>query len=261
MNWKRILILLLSVAVILMGAFLPSLVSSRLDAGAEGEIRFATINDIQLEFSESDVSLREIISILCTDPEAVDIPVDLTNLKQERAESLALDMAKRLEKAEIAFHTYDGDGKKIEAQLQVLYSQPRLASSNLVDGLSNIFWYVEVSDPNREQLMQAVIDDRTGTVCSLNYSDENMAVHEQYRYRNKETMKAILYSFSYLYLEELGEEYFDYDSHDIQAEAQSPLDNSYIASSIRWWAGDNEFRTTFFINGTGFYTYHAVVSY
>ena len=261
MRIKRVAILFLSVILILLGALLPSLVGKRQDASAAGKIRFETIKDIQLEFSESDVTLREIISILCTDPEAVDIPVDLTNLKQQRAESLALDMAKRLAEAEIAFQAYDDDGNKTEAGLQVLYSQPRLASSNLVDGLSNIFWYVEVCDQNREQLMQAVIDDRTGTVCSLNYSDVNLAAQGQYRYHAKETMKTILYSFSYVYLEELGEEYFDYDSHDIQAEAQSPLDNSYIASSIRWWAGDHELRTTFFVNDSGFYTYHAVVSY
>ena len=261
MSLKRIAVLVFSVGMIILGAFLPAIVGNRQDAASEGDIQFATIKDIQLEFSESDVSLREIISILCTDPEAVDIPVDLTNLKQERAESLALDMAKRLEEAEIAFLTYDDQGNETQAELTVLYSQPRLASSNLVDGLSNIFWYVEIVDRNRQQVLQAVIDDRSGSVCSLNYSDETLVLQDTYRYRHKEDMKAILYSFSYLYLEELGEEYFDYDSHDIQAEAQSPLDNSYIASSIRWWAGDHEFRTTFFVNGNGFYTYHAVVSY
>lgn len=261
MRMKRIAVLALSVALILLGAFLPSFVGKRQDASVAGEIRFETIKDIQLEFSESDVSLREIISILCTDPDLVDIPEGLTNLKQQRAESLALDMAQRLEESGIAFQAFDPNGKKTEAELSVLYSQPRLASSNLVDGLSNIFWYVEVVDTNREQVAQLVIDDRSGTVCSMHYSDANRVQPDEYAYYHKEEMKKILYSFSYLFLEELGEEYFDYSSSDIQAEAQSPLDNSYLASSIRWWAGDYEFRTTFFVSGSGFYTYHAVIAY
>lgn len=254
MKFNRTIVLALSVLLIILGAFLPAIVGNRQDAAVEGEILFAAIKDIQLEFSESDVSLREIISILCTDPETVEIPADLTTLKQERAESLALDMARRLQKATIAFQTYDANGSETEAELVVQFCQPLLASSNLVEDLSNIFWSVEISSKDISQYLTLIIDDRTGTVCALNYYDANMEY-------SKEQMHSILYTFSYLYLEELGEEYFDYSSNDILAEAQSPLDNSYLASSIRWWAKDYEYRTTFFVSNNSFYTYLATVSY
>lgn len=254
MRFRPAMILLLSALLIVLGAFLPAIVGNRQDAAAEGKILFATINDVELQFSESDVTLREIISILCTAPESVEIPVDLTSLKRDRAESIALDMARRLQEACVAFRSIDTSGREIEAEFVVQFSQPVLSSSNLVDGLSNIFWSVEVSSKDVSQYLTLIIDDRTGTVCSLNYYDGNMNYV-------KTQMQSILYSFSYVYLEELGEEYFDYSSNDIQAEAQSPLDNSYLASSIRWWAKDYEYRTTFFVNTNGFYTYLATVAY
>lgn len=254
MRRNRTIILILSAVLIVLGAFLPTIVGNRQDAAAEGEILFADIKDIQLEFSESDISLREIISILCTDPETVDIPVDLCNLKKGRVETIAMNMAQQLQEKEIGFWIHHLDGPAEESVYFVDFCQPVLSSSNLVDGLNNVFWTVEVVSTDRNQFLGLIIDDRSGTVCSMSYQDENID-------HSKERMQSILYAFSYLYLEELGEEFFDYNCNDILAEAQSPLDNSYLASSIRWWAEDYEYRTTFFVNSNGFYTYLATQSY
>lgn len=254
MKRNRYPVLLLSALLILLGGFLPSIVAGRQDASVEEKIQFAQITDIQLEFSESDLSLRQTISILCTDPETVDIPAGLANLKQEYVESLAYNMAVQLKEKSIGFWTFEESGREYASDLHIAFCQPRLASSNLEEDLSNIFWYVEVADTHQNQVMRVTIDDRTGTICSLYYQDMN-------RNHDKTQMQSILYSFSYLFLEELGEEYFDYDCNNILKDAQASADNSYLASAIRWWAGDHEMRTTFFVNGSAFYTYHAVVSY
>ena len=254
MKHKPYLVLLLSALLILLGGFLPGLVAARLDASVEKKIQFAEISDIQLEFSESDINLRQILSILCTDPETVDIPVGLAQQKQEYMESIASGMAVALQEKSMGFWTYEDGGMEYPSNLSIVFCQPRLASSNLEEGLSNIFWYVEVSDQNGNQLMRVTIDDRTGTVCSLYYQDLN-------RNHDKTQMQSILYSFSDLFLEELGEEFFDYDSNNILKDAQFPQDGSYLASTIKWWAQDLEMRTTFFVNSSAFYTYHAVASY
>lgn len=254
MKLNRTLVLLLSAGLIVLGAFLPSIVGNRQDAAVEGEILFATVSDIQLVFSENDTTLRETISILCTDPDAVEIPADLANLKLSRVETAAMDMANRLQEEEIGFLLYPLDGPPENAEFFVDSCQPVLSSSNLVSGLNNIFWYVEVVSTDRKQFLGLVVDDRTGTICSMNYYDEHIE-------HSKDRMQTILYTFSYLYLEELGEEFFDYSCNDILKEAQSPTDNSYLASSIRWWAKDYEYRTTFFVNNNGFYTYLATQAY
>jgi len=254
MKWNKTIVLVLSAALIILGGLLPAIVGNRQDAAVENEIRFSPINTIQLQFTESDISLREIVSILCTDPETVEIPGDLTNLKLDRAQTLAMNMAQRLQENGIGFWSHPLDGPQEKMEYFVDFCQPVLSTSGLVDGLSNIFWTVEVVSTDRMEILSLVIDDRTGTICSMNYFDETVEY-------SKSHMQSILYTFSYLYLEELGEEYFDYNCNDILADAQSPLDNSYLASSIRWWAEDYEYRTTFFVNNNSFYTYLAVVSY
>ena len=254
MKLNRSALLILSAFLILLGGFLPSLVSKRQDASVMEKIQFATASGVQLEFAKSEVSLRQTVSILCTDPVTLDIPASLAKQKQDHVESLALNMAARFQEKSIGFWTYEEGGMEYPSDLQVILCQARVASSNLEEGLSNIFWYVEVADRHQNQVMRLTLDDNTGTVCSVYYQDLN-------RNHDKAQMQSILYNFSYLFLEELGEEYFDYNCNDILKDAQFPQDNSYLASTIRWWSGDNEMSTTFFVNGSACYTYHAVVSY
>lgn len=253
MKLKTPIVLLLSAGLIVFGALLPSLMGLQRDLSHRGEVYFATVSDVQLEFSESDVTLKETISILCSHEDSVEIPSELANLKPDRASDLALAIAKDLQDAGIAFE------KRIELQeltnpvFYVAYKQTALATS-AVSGISSIFWMVEVYSKDGTQQLTVIIDDRTGTVCSLDYHDEFIEY-------NQTRMKNILYSFCDLYLEELGEEFYDFDKNKILSSAKYPADNSYLASEISWWAEDYEYRTTFFVNSQGFYTYLAAASY
>lgn len=254
MKIKTPILLLLSFVLILLGALLPMLVGMQQDAANDGEVFLAAINDVQLEFSESDVTMKETISILCGGTDSVEIPPDLANLHSDRASDIALAMARQLQEAGIAFENRVELNELEDPEFSVQYFQTVLASSSTVDGQSNIFWTVVVCSKDGTQVLDVVIDDRTGTVCSLDYRDDYIAY-------NKTRMKSILYTFCKIYLDELGEEFYDYDRNSILSSAKSPTDNAYLASEINWWANDFEYRTTFFVNTHGFYTYLDVVSY
>lgn len=250
MRFRRTLVLLLFAALIVLGALLPNMVGSRQDAADDGEIYFATINDIQLEFAESDVSLMETISILCGSYDSVEIPEELASLSRDKVTGLADIAARAYQEKGVAFQAEDG----VLYGFDIVAAQPILAYSSSNDNQSNIFWFVNVIGFDRTQFMNLTIDDRTGTICSVDYS-ENDADY------NKEQMRRIMEGFSEVYLAELGEEFYDFNSDDILSNAKSPLDNSYLASEISWWSNSYEYRTTFFVNTHGFYTYLAVVAY
>lgn len=250
MRFNRFFVLLMAAALIALGALFPMIVGKKQDASGDGEIFFATINDVQLEFAESDVTLMETISILCSNVDTVEIPKDLASMKLEKIEQIANAAAVQYQEAGIAFRSEDG----INYGFEIVASQPVLAYSSSNDNQSSIFWYVNLLGHERSQYMNLIIDDRTGTVCSLEYSDDNGDY-------DKNTMKNIIYYFSGIYLDDLGEEFYDFNNNNILTSAKSPADNSYLASEISWWSDGYEYRTTFFVNTHEFYTYLSVVSY
>lgn len=250
MSLRQFVILLLSAAIIVVGALLPNLAGQRQDAASDGEIFFATINDVELEFAESDITLRDTIAILCGSREDVEIPEELTSRSRDEVIGIANVAAEAYRDACIAFQSHDG----VQYGFEILICKPVLAYSSGDENKSNIFWQVNLCGKDRAQVMNFTIDDRTGTICSMEYSDGNAEY-------TKQEMKSILYTFSSVYLAELGEEFYDFDSDSILAAAKSPLDNSYLASEISWFSSEYEYRTTFLVNTHGFYTYLAPVAY
>ena len=97
-----------------------------------------------------------------------------------------------------------------------------------------------------------VIDDRTGTVCSVEYR----GLEAEY---DSWEMQQILEGFCRTYLEGLGEEFFDYSAEDLTSKLDMAVDQSYMAAQLRFNAWDDplygETRIVFFLNRNGFYTY------
>lgn len=250
MKYKRTIVLSLSALLILLGALLPGIVGSRQDAAHDGEVYFASINEIQLEFSQNDMTLKDTIAVLCGTAETVEIPEELAQLKRSSAISYATAAVEAYWESGIVFQEEDIGGFSFE----VVSCIPYLAYCSSQDNLTNIFWQITFSNKKRTEYMTLILDDRTGTICSVDYSYGDVILSD-------EDMNRVLYNFSNVYLQELGEEFYDFDTNKILKDAQFPQDKSYLASSIRWWAGDYEYRTTFFVNPNGFYTYLAVETY
>lgn len=250
MKYKRTVVLALSALLIALGALLPGIVGSRQDAAHNGEIYFASISEVQLEFSQRDMTLKETIAILCGMRDSVEIPEELASLKRSSAVSYATAAVEAYWEAGIVFQ----DENSGTFSFEVLSCQPYLAYSSSQDNKTNIFWLISFGSKDRSQQMTLTVDDRTGTVCAVDCAYGDVILSE-------EDMNRVLYNFSNVYLEELGEEFYDFDINKIFTDAQSPQDKSYLASSIRWWADDYEYRTTFFVNPNGFYTYLAVETY
>lgn len=250
MRYKRTVVLALAALLIVLGALLPGLVGARKDASRNEEVFLASINEIQLEFSQSDMTLKDTIAILCGTRESVDIPEELASMKRSTIISYATAAVETYWESGLVFQ----DEMAGTFSFEMLSCQPYLAYSSSQENKTNIFWIVTFGSKDRSQHMTLTLDDRTGKVCGVDHSYGNVILGE-------EDMNRVLYNFSRIYLEELGEEFQDFDTNVILKDAQSPQDKSYLASSIRWFAEDYEYRTTFFVNPNGFYTYLAIESY
>lgn len=250
MKYRRTIVLALSALLIILGALLPGIVGSRQDAIHNGEIYFAPISDVQLEFTESDRTLKETIAVLCGTRESVEIPEELATLKRSSAISYATAAVEAYWEAGVAFQ----DENSGSFFFEVLSCQPYLVYSSSQDNMTNVFWMVTFGNRNRSEQMTLAVDDSTGIICSVEHSYGDVILGE-------EDMNRVLYNFSKVYLQALGEEFYEFDTNKILKDAKWPQDKSYLASSIRWWAADYEYRTTFMVNSNGFYTYLAVESY
>lgn len=250
MKLKSFLALLLATAVIVLGALLPKFVGERQDAANDNQLLFASINDVRLEFTQEEITMSQTVAISGKSYEAVEIPYGLTSLGKEKAEAAALAAIERYQQAGVFFQNITDQGEFTYCQPVLMYGTT-VSSSSVGQGYdsdrqSNLFWNVFYSYNDGTFFIK--IDDRTGTVCSVEYSD---AYH---KYKS-EDMEFILSAFCDLYLTDLGEEFYWCELSDIIDNAKAPIDRSYLASDISWT--DNvygECRITFFVGENGFYT-------
>lgn len=253
MNRKSFLALLLSAALIVLGALLPGFVSGRQDAANDNQVLFAPIKDVELEFTQEEITMSQTVAIQGYHGEsAVEIPYGLTSLGEDKAEAAAIAAAERYRQAGIMFQNAADQG-------EILYCQPILMYGGVVNEMfpdrgssnsrqSNIYWDITYGNQDAGYFFHVVIDDRTGVVCSADYSDG------KHKYK-QEDMEFVLASFCDCYLTDLGEEFYWCDVEDIVANAKAPVDNSYLASDISWMdAVYGECRITFFVGENYFYT-------
>lgn len=238
-NLRSLLALLLAAAVLVLCALLPRAAAWRQDKASLGQIQFAPIQDVQLEFAQNDMTMSETVAILGKYRESVDIPEDLASLSAARVETIAASAAQRYQKSVVQMGEA-GKGMLLSRQCLLVYGS---------DGSSNIYWAVNYGSYQSSQVFNLIIDDRTGTVCSLEYSDPELEY-------TRADMEQVLGSFAELYLTGLGEGFFDFTAEALLKGAESAADGSYLASEIRWEdARYGDCHITFFVSKTGFYTY------
>jgi len=239
MNYKPILAVAAALCIIVLGALLPELTARRQDNLDQDVILFSQMEGVELEFSGSDTTLSSPLAILAHSRDAVEIPQELTSLKSEKASQIAETMVKKFHDAGALLSDPKND--------TVLYAQPLLYYGP--ENQSNIFWAVQYGDRAGTHSFGLVIDDRTGTVCSIEYVDDR-------REYEPEQMEGVLQSFCKLYLTDLGDGSIGLDAQELTLDAKAAQDNSYLATELLWedptYGGT---RITFFVNRTGFYTY------
>jgi len=237
---KSLLILLCALLILVLGGILPRLVSRQLDAGYENQVQFAPVEGVNLEFVQiSGRTVEQTLAILGGARSAVDIPMELANLPREKAEQIALTAAEKYREAGILLG--DAPAAKIPFCQTALYYGP--------DNQSNIFWKIHCSDKEGTFVFSVILDDRTGTVCAVEYT------HTQKTYV-QEDLERVLGGFAQLYLDGMGEAFFDVDAKTLLGKAHSPADGSYLAAEFSWDGGGyGTCRMTFFVNESGFYTY------
>jgi len=265
-NMIPFLALLLSAALLVLGALMPKLVGLRQDAENDNQVLFASIRSVQLEFSQDDMTVSRAVAMMGNNRQSTDIPESLTKLGAAKAQQMALAAAERYRQSGLVFQGL-GEVANVSGQPVLMYSgsresekaydangQPQTngqAVGDASDSLSNIYWMFSLTDEKNQAFFQIFIDDRTGTVCNVNYSETGMAQG----LRTWQDKQSVLSAFCDRYLTDLGEEFYWCQLSDILDKAKAPTDNSYLASEISWRDDIlGECHVTFFVNNNGFYT-------
>lgn len=243
MNLRSLIALLLSILVIILGALLPTIVANRQDAAAENHMLFQNVEGIELEFVQSGLTMSDTLSMLASRRETVEIPVELTALKQNKLENTVAATAIRYQQSGLLFDEIKN--------YKLTYSKSLLVYGR--DGQSNIFWEVRYSSPDGSSEFHMMIDDRTGTLCSITYS------HAEAHYQPQD-MEQLISSFVKLYLSGLGEEFYDYSPdyilNSMETATETPEKDSYVSAVLSL---ENELygqtELTFLVNPSGFRTY------
>lgn len=245
MKIRSYFLILCAGVVIVLGAMLPGIVGERRDAAEQGRIQFAPVQEVRLEFTDSGITMKQTLAIMGPLRDVVNIPGELATLKRSKVEHIAADAAQRYNQAGVLLRD-PGDFSRYSmvSDLTVLVYGPETSS--------NVFWIVDYGDQEENTWFHMVIDDRTGTVCSVEYRD----LEAEY---DPGEMGGVLEDFCQTYLDGLGEEFFDYSGADLAGKAEKDADSSYMAAQLRFNAWDNplygETRIVFFLNRNGFYTY------
>lgn len=268
-NMIPFLSLLLSAALLVLGAVMPKLVASRQDAVNDNQVLFASIKNVQLEFTQDEMTVSRAVAMVGNNWQSTNIPESLTKLGMTKARQIALAAAERYRQAGLFSPGVEKVAKVTFCQPVLMYAgkeswgivneeaygagaqtngQPGAGASST---LSNIYWVFNLMDESGLAYFQVFIDDRTGTVCSVSYSGNGLT-QAQRGWQDKES---VLSAFCDLYLTDLGEEFYWCQLSDILDGAKSPVDGSYLASEISWQDDIlGECHVTFFVNDIGFYT-------
>jgi len=240
MKLRSFVILLASIVVVVLCAFLPEIVSWRQDVKYNDQVQFASVSDIQLEFTDTERSLKETIGILGESKDSLGIPAELASLKQDNVQRIAGK----------AIEAYREAGLVDKEASFVLQNITPMLVYGTGENRNNVFWHLDFYDYALGLYSNFTIDDRTGCVVRAEFGNTGMDPY------GKKQMEYILENFSSVYLKNLGEEFRDYDTASLMEQAHAPNDGSYLASSVYYFIeGYRECSITFFVNQNGFYTY------
>lgn len=253
MKNKSLLILLLAVVLVILGAMLPQIVGNMVDNSDLNQIEFANVSDVQLEFVESGISMREVMGIICRNTHSVEIPADMAGHTASEIQLLASQAITHYQDAGLILHEVDVYSQMLGCQPYLLYEQ---SSSRK----SNIFWTLSLAPSDGSWEMELVIDDKTGRVCSINYDYNVDPDYIDRDYVNTaepiyEDLEATLLTFSELFLSGLGDEFSEFDAGQIEEGTSISIDENFISSSISWQDTiQGDCHIVFYVLDTRFYT-------
>lgn len=248
MHWKTFPALLLLAGVLVLGAFLPGIVGYFLDREGSQTPAYVWMEQIHLEFEEEDMTLREKLALLGSPAETMQVSTDMTRHTSAEIWQIAMNTAETYHQAGMvpqALRAAD-----IAYCIPIMFYWQDAQDTGKLH--SNVFWELSFADGGMNgNMMTMIIDDRTGTVCTLNYQNVNA-----HRAENLGLGKA-LKTLCTLALEELGEEFSEFDAAALASEGQGVnAPSSYGAVDLSWEdALRGEIRLAFVVSDAGFYTY------
>lgn len=246
MRWKTLLTLLLCAVLLVLGAFLPELVGYFLDREGSQVPSYAQIEQVHLEFEEEPISLREKMALLDGQAQTMQVSTDMPRYTAAEIWQIAMKTASNYHQAGMVPQALEAADITYCIPIMYYWQEPEPAGRIR----SNIFWELSFADGGLGgNLLTMVIDDRTGTVCTLNY--QNVNAHRE------GTLSKSLHTLCNLALEELGEEFAEFDATALASEAQATdAAASYAAVDLTWEdALRGEIRLAFVVSNAGFYTY------
>lgn len=229
-NFRLAAIALLSLAALILGAFLPKIASAWQD-GREAAVLYAPMPEISLEFDHLDQenSIRDKIILLQKEHDSLSIPESMASMSVSAVEKRVLEVVREYQAAGL-----------LPALSQELNKKRISASAYLVRRLSGgdqgtVFWTVDVElDPMNPQYLNLILDDETGTVCTVHYTNEPLLWEDPASRENPdpELLEKWLYSLCSLYLTGLGEEFEDVDPADLARGAV--LSDAVLSTALNW---------------------------
>lgn len=227
-------LLLLTLALIAAGAFLPKIVLAVQDSRVTKDPAYHQIPAIQLQIQEP---IRPQCRLAMMDKldGVVEIPEEKASMTQAEA----------IEAASAALKPYMEAGLIVPFQQGSVVARPLLAHVPENPDLMGIFWTVTFTeDSELFYFLVAAIDDETGELLQINYTISKPLEQADWQY--------ILQAFSYLYFTAL-------DIPDYAEFATRDLEESFIGDTqaIRYRFGDiafGEINVDLLVHEYGFYT-------
>lgn len=253
MKVKSSLLLLLAAVVVITGALLPRIFANTQDGRQLDQLTFSQINNVQLEFVEDGISMRETLGILCRNTDAIEVPLDLAAHTKEDILLIASQFISHYQNAGLILHNVD-------VKTHLADCVPQLQYEDNSNRKSNIFWVLRLMSVQENWEMYLTIDDKSGKLCNISYDyymDPDYVV-EGYS-SPAEPIYSDLYdtllTFSALFLKDLGDEFSDFDIGQLEQGTSTSIDEEFISSSVEWDDSiSGKCHIIFYVMDTKFYT-------
>ena len=160
---KTGLVLLLTVVILLTGAFLPKIVSVIQDHSRNGRTSSAPIANIELKI-EKDVSPVAQLIMLCNSDSTTEVTENIAAMTKE--EAMAAVRAGLVPYIDAGLIEYCEDTASLS---------PFLVQASAMQDLQGIFWFIHImGDAGGISNINIIMDDETGNILHMEYTYENL---------------------------------------------------------------------------------------
>ncbi len=217
-------ILLLAVALIVLGGFLPKLAARWQDSADSTVTGYAALSDVQLEFGDSNrpMGIRDKLALLKDYTDSMELPESLAGLTLNDVTSIVQNTIRRYQAAGL-----------IPAEASVtprqLSAAPYLVSWSKDTEQGNIFWNVNIDlDSEYRYHLFLIIDDQTETVCIVDFTDNEAELEEK-------DMTGMMSAFCQTYLTGFSEALSQYDPAAVARDAYFVgAENDTLLAELEW---------------------------